>query len=112
RASTFLWTFAGAYNRPMRSHDGASNNLVHRSASAIKPRTTRVRPKMRMSGKVLAACTVFGLVTGCGQQQTAATAASSADYEKTLRMQRSEERRVGEECRSRWSPDSFTNNET
>ena len=32
-------------------------------------------------------CAVFGIVYGCGQQQSASTPATPADYEKTLRTQ-------------------------
>lgn len=42
---------------------------------------------MRPSSKFLAMCAVFGVVYGCGQQQSASTPATPADYEKTLRTQ-------------------------
>ena len=41
----------------------------------------------------------------CTEDESAATLAISAAKQALARSGRSEERRVGKECRSRWSPD-------
>ena len=46
------------------------------------------------------------LIAGCGQtgNTTGNTSSTTAGQETATTEQRSEERRVGKECRSRWSP--------
>ena len=69
--------------------------------------------KKRVISTLLCATMLVGMITGCGSNNTEsagntssnAASTESGDGEKVvLNVIRSEERRVGKECRSRWSP--------
>ena len=63
----------------------------------------------------LSTLTLLALLTGCGSKAAPRDSAAGSDYMMTNQSyaktdesfaydERSEERRVGKECRSRWSP--------
>src|SRR5688572_33134042 len=67
--------------------------------AATKPQASDLRLRLTPDGKLEAG-------TGKGQGFTgAAPAGIGAKTTRGDRLQRSEERRVGKECRSRWSPE-------
>ena len=80
--------------------DGPSAGITLTTAIASLVCQKAVSPEFAMTGEV----SLRGVVTPIGGLPEKLMAAQRAGIQKVFIAERSEERRVGKECRSRWSP--------
>ena len=79
------------------------------AGSMVKPEQEYKEDIMKKQVFIITIMVVAALATACGQRasgrkNTMSTSKQKAVASPTKKEQRSEERRVGKECRSRWSP--------
>ena len=87
----------------------AAQEVVRRQAAIIELRNKLAEAKtVEQGGNLIAAAVLYEAaqtkVESIGVSAKGIDAESAATLEGMTRVRRSEERRVGKECRSRWSP--------